>query len=202
MGSPAKKYFHITNKIMEQFTDISSNKREELNEGDSQEIIAVGATDGNFSIDQREEQACIKGQSKPSPFVQAYKDINKKEQDKKINNNFNCNYKKSNTPEEFRTLLTDACNEFYTTFSVGRYSKKQWNTLIQKFVNDTIESERYINVPEHKIKGFAYKCLERITAHNDYKNSEEFANYQEVMRELNSNDNIHISNPTVYNWLD
>ncbi|MFJ7471671.1 hypothetical protein ACIQWI_24400 [Peribacillus frigoritolerans] len=202
MGSPGRKYFHITNKIMEQFTEFSSDKREDLNDGNNQEIIDVGTTGDNFRIDQREEQACIKGQSKPSPFSQAYKDIHKKEQDKKMNNNFNCNFKKPVTPEKFKVLLTNACNEFYTTFSVGRYSKKQWNTLIVKFVNDTIESERYINVPEQKIKGYAYKCLERIIDHNEYKNSEEFADYQEVMRELNNNHNMSISNPLLYNWLE
>ncbi|WP_347941346.1 hypothetical protein AAEY33_03890 [Peribacillus simplex] len=202
MGSPARKYFHITNKIMEQFKDVSSDKREKLNKENIQETIDLGAAEDKFRIDKREEQACTKGQTKPLPFSQAYKDINKKEQDKEINYNFNCNYKVPLRPEPFRALLTNSCNEFYTKFSVGRYSKKQWNTLIEKFVNDTIESERYINVSEHKIKGFAYKCLERIIDHNDYKHSEEFSDYQEVMRELNSNHNMSIPNPLFYNWLE
>ncbi|KAB2489989.1 hypothetical protein [Priestia endophytica] len=123
-------------------------------------------------------------------------------------NNFNCNYKKPLPPQKFKILLTDSCNEFYTKFSVGRYSKKQWNTLIGKFVNDTVESKRYINVPEHKIKGFAYKCLEKICDNSDYKHSEEFAEYQEVMNELaNKKETIGFQDITLngvklFNWLE
>lgn len=201
MGSPARKYFHITNRIMEQFTEISSDKREELKKENKQEVSDLGAAEDKFRIDKKEKQVCMKGQSKLLPFSQTYKDINKKEQDKKIYH-FNCNYKKSLRPEIFRVLLTNSCNEFYTTFSVGRYSKRQWNTLIEKFVNDTIESERYINIPKHKIKGFAYKCLERIIDHNDYKHSKEFADYQEVMKEIYSSGNTIVSNPHIYNWLE
>ncbi|MCM3364744.1 hypothetical protein ACTQ5K_22480 [Niallia sp. Sow4_A1] len=60
MGSPAKKYFHITNKIMEQFTKISSDKREELKKENKQEISDLGAAEDKFRIDKKEEQACIK----------------------------------------------------------------------------------------------------------------------------------------------
>ncbi|KZZ86240.1 hypothetical protein [Bacillus sp. SJS] len=122
------------------------------------------------------------------------KDINKS-----LNKDyFNCNYKKPLTSEQFRLLLTNAANEFYTKFSVGRYSKKQWNTLIEKFVSDTIDSDRYLNIPETKIKGYAYKSLEIITDNTDYKRSEAFADYQEMMNEL-SNEQPSIK---LYDWLE
>jgi hypothetical protein len=131
-----------------------------------------------------------------------------KQDNKEINtnkNNYNCNFKKPLSSDKFRELLTNESNKFYTKFSLGRYSKKQWNTLIEKFVNDTIESERYINVPEDKIKGFAYKCLEKIANHNEYKRSEEFADYENVMYELtniNSYNKTNKKTSNFYNWLE
>ncbi|MCM2532121.1 hypothetical protein NDK43_06635 [Neobacillus pocheonensis] len=120
--------------------------------------------------------------------------------------NINCNYKEPMTFKKFKVLLTNACNEFYTTYSVGRYSKNQWNTLIGKFVNDSIERGYYKTVPEHKIKGFAYKSLEIIVDNSDYKRSDEYAAYLEVMKEVNSN-TTRTNFPTgtdipLYNWLE
>ncbi|MGE7586474.1 hypothetical protein [Peribacillus sp. NPDC101480] len=187
MGSPARKYFHVTDKIIQQFLpkeDLSSDKNADLNESIEQENSESEPSSDFVSFHKSAIQAYTNEQSLPEQKVQAYKDINKKEQDKKNNLNFNCNFKEPLTKDKFKILLTTSCNEFYTRFSLGRYSKKQWNTLIEKFVNDTIESERYINVPEDKIKGFAYKCLEKIANHNEYKRSEEFADYENVMYEL------------------
>ncbi|PFD94006.1 hypothetical protein CN275_00535 [Bacillus anthracis] len=104
--------------------------------------------------------------------------------------------------KKFKELLIDACNLFYTQFSVGRYSKKQWDILINKFANDTIESGRYKNVSEDKIKGYAYKSLETICDNSDYKYSQEFLEYQEVMKEISSNtSNESVSFSGLYNWL-
>ncbi|MDT9027875.1 hypothetical protein [Rossellomorea yichunensis] len=206
MGSPAKKYFRVTEKIIQKLlpkSSDSSDKSANLEEEESVESTVNVLTVENFSINKSDEQACTKEQNKPVQKVPAFKKNNKKEQIKD-NNNFNCNYKESIPCEKFKVLLTDACNEFYTTFSVGRYSKKQWNILIEKFVSDTIENQRYLKVPEHKIKGFAYKCIERIANNSDYKHSEEYAEYMEVMKELST---IKPKDPTnsklpFYNWLD
>ncbi|HWJ78394.1 MAG TPA: hypothetical protein VNR61_10000 [Niallia sp.] len=118
-------------------------------------------------------------------------------------NNCNCNYKESEI-NKFRVLLKEACNEFYTTFATGRYSKKQWNTLIDKFVNDSIDRKYYETVIQHRIKGFAYKCLEKIADNTDYKNSDDFKAYQESMFELANSPitNHQGSNPLFYDWLN
>ncbi len=118
---------------------------------------------------------------------------------------FNCNFKEPITPSRFKVLLTDACNQFYRQFSLGRYSKKQWITLIDKFATDTIESERYLKVPIQKIKGYAYQALKNITANSDYKHSEDFDDYQKVMYELGHSENDSYngnSNSIFYDWVN
>lgn len=197
MGMPSKKYFHITNKIVKELIGIaSSDKREDLDTNSNPSAEGQKVTP---RYDEREYQALTKSNGMHEQKVTLkINNKNKKEKDK--NNNFNCNYKKLDI-NEFRNLLINACNKQYTKFSIGRYSKKQWNTLIEKFVNDTIESGRYKNVSRDKIDGFAFKCLERIVDHNNYKNSDEFVEYQEVMRDL-VNTNRSNSNPHFYNWLE
>ncbi|PEJ37271.1 hypothetical protein [Bacillus pseudomycoides] len=194
MGVPSKKYFSITDKIVQDLlseVNPSSDKREDLNVSTNPETVQQ---ESEPSLSKKETLALPKGNGKPVQKGSTIKKKNKKEQDKDNKYNFNCNYKESPTTNEFEELLTNSCNEFYTQFSVGRYSKKQWNTLIRKFVNDTIESGRYLNVPVDKIRGYAYKSLEIICDNSDYKRSDEFAEYQEVMREL-SNKEINKSKP-------
>lgn len=104
--------------------------------------------------------------------------------------------------EEFRKLITDECNSLYSQFSIGRWNKKQWATLVDKFVNDTIISGRYKNVPNHKIKGYAFKSLETICANSDYKHSDEYEEYQNAMKELASHEPTEIELPEgFYNWV-
>ncbi|MDQ0861615.1 hypothetical protein [Bacillus sp. V2I10] len=195
MGMPSKKYFHITPKIETKLVGIpSSSKREDLINSLTDE-----SEDNKQSprYDEREYLALPKGNTMPDQKV-TLKINNKKEQDKDIYN-FNCNYKEPLSSDEFSLLLTNAANELYTKFSIGRYSKKQWNTLIEKFVNDTIESNRYLKVPLHKIKGYAFKSLEIITNNSDYKHSEEFDEYKETMYELSNN---KTKNSHLFNWLE
>jgi DNA-binding PadR family transcriptional regulator len=197
MGVPSKKFFHLTNKIAEELLvdgNPSSDKKEDLK---STEDLKPN-NEEEPSLAQREILAEPKGNSKPVQKGPTIKKKNKKEQDKNINN-FNCNYKEPLTSDQFKILLTNASNELYTKFSIGRYSKKQWNTLIEKFVRDTIESNRYLNVPVHKIKGYAFKSLEIITHNSDYKHSEEFTEYQEIMYELSNSTN---QKSRLYNWLE
>ncbi|KEZ47738.1 hypothetical protein [Metabacillus indicus] len=195
MGMPSKKFFHITSKIEKKLVGIpSSSKREDLNKLVTIESNVMKQLHSN---DEREYLALPKGNTMPDQKG-TLKINNKKEQDKDINN-FNCNYKETLTPDQFKVLLTNASNELYTKFSIGRYSKKQWNTLIEKFVSDTIESRRYLNVPVHKIKGYAYKSLEIIISNSNYKNSLEFDEYRELMNQLSNNP---ITSSKLFNWLD
>ena len=74
------------------------------------------------------------------------------------------------TPIEFKIALLDACNSYYSEFSPNRWSKQAWITLIETFVNETISTERYINVPADKIQGYAYASLKNMAYKFDLKN--------------------------------
>lgn len=72
--------------------------------------------------------------------------------------------------DQFKKTFTDICNTFYAAFASGRWTKKQWNALIDKFVLETIESDRYKNIPVGKMKGYAFKSIETMSYHADVKN--------------------------------
>lgn len=91
MGTPARKYFHITNKILKLYLpkeNSDSDKKEELNEEQEPENIVKERPAVFSSYDQRENLASNKGQDKPNQKRQAYKNINEKEQFKNKKNNF------------------------------------------------------------------------------------------------------------------
>ncbi|MFQ3546597.1 hypothetical protein Q7A53_21145 [Halobacillus rhizosphaerae] len=82
MGVPSKKYFHITDKIINELVsevNASSSKREDLN---------VSRHEEPSSLDQRENLGMTKGNSKPGQKGSAIKKKNKKEQYKNIKSNF------------------------------------------------------------------------------------------------------------------
>lgn len=226
MGVPSKKYFYITKKIEQELFEESSRsaKREDLTISTNSDIEPQT---NDSSYDKREYLGVTKEHSKPLQKGSSIKKKNEKEKDKNIKDNFNCNFKESLleenkddfkqkpsepittekddyvTKDEFRILLTDESNNFYSQLAVGRWNKKQWNTLIAKFVNDTIISGRYKNVPRHKINGFAFKCLERIVDNSEYKHSNGFTEYQDVMKEITVGQSTPSDLPPgFYNWLE
>lgn len=198
MGVPSKKYFHITDKIRQELLgNPRTAKREDLNISTNQEGRDIKEIS---SYSKREYLGDPKGNGKPVQKGSTIKKKNKKEQNNNIN--FNCNFKNSLESDKFREALTEACNEFFAKFAIGRWSKDQWSTLINKFVEDTIVSKRYLDIPEEKIKGYAYKSLKTIADNSDYKHSEEFAEYQETMMELAAkNPAINEFSEVFYNWL-
>lgn len=114
---------------------------------------------------------------------------------------------KINPKENNRTIeerLTNLCNEFYTTFSIGRWDKKTWNKLIDIFVVETIENGRYKDIPSHKMKGYIYKAIENMAKHHDYKKSKDYAEYKEAISEMRSQPSVLEFEPTeyFYNWLE
>ncbi|WP_019157267.1 hypothetical protein [Robertmurraya massiliosenegalensis] len=99
MGQPARKYFHITDKIFEQF-QVSSDKKEDLKKENKEEKTdepletqGKGIFDENSRYDKREIQGFPKEQGKPFHLGMAYKNINKKEiyKNNEINKNHNSN---------------------------------------------------------------------------------------------------------------
>ena len=74
-----------------------------------------------------------------------------------------------NDKEQFREAFTDICNSFYTVFAVNRWTKRQWNTLINKFVAETIENERHKNIQVGNMKNYAFVSIEKMANHKDFK---------------------------------
>ncbi|MCQ6267142.1 hypothetical protein M1K46_15905 [Fictibacillus sp. WQ 8-8] len=196
MGVPSKKYFRITDKILDVFIEGNprNDKREDLNVSTDEET-----SESDPSLDQRETLGLTKGHSKPLPKGSCIKKKNKKEQDKnkKIND---CNYKNLDS-NEFKKVLIDCANDFYTQFSLNRWTKKQWNTLIEKFASDTVESGRSIKIPQDKINGYVYKSLETMASNSDYKHSEEFLSYEETMKEIVTKSSNTYRESRTPNWL-
>jgi DNA-binding PadR family transcriptional regulator len=204
MGSPAKKYFHVTNKIIEQLIpkeEVNSDKKEDLEDEENQINQELEQSTDDFSYDKRETQAFKKDQSLPVQKLPAYKKNKEKEKSKnkkELIDNYQGITKLLNC-DEFRIEMTKLTNDFYNDFALNRWNKKQWNTLVKKFVDEIIDTGRYGNIPLDKMKGYAYKSLLNMVDHNDYKNSEEFAEYQEAMQNLHTESS---QSNSFLNWLE
>lgn len=74
------------------------------------------------------------------------------------------------TADNFKTVLTDSCNEFYSEFAVNRWSKQQWNVLIGAFVSETVREGRHENIPENNIRAYAYQAIKNMAYKFDLKN--------------------------------
>ncbi|SFF17416.1 hypothetical protein SAMN05428981_12119 [Bacillus sp. OV194] len=200
MGVPSKKYFRITDKIVDDLMEGKprNDKREDLAVSTVEEDIEDSSEDIP-SLDQRETLGMTKGHSKPLLNGSSIKKKNKKEQDKnkKINN---CNYKNLDS-NEFKKVLIDCANDFYTQFALNRWTKKKWNTLIEKFAADTVESGRYIKIRPEKLRGYVYKSLEIMANNSDYKHSEDFGEYQKAMEEIVSNCRNSFTRTNLPDWL-
>jgi len=203
MGVPSKKYFYITDKIIQELFDegkFSSDKREDLERTSDQEAVGQKVTP---SSDKRETLGMPKGNSKPVQKGSSIKKKNKKEKDKNKKNKFD-NYQecisKSHNPKDFKPLLIEATDEFYNEFSIGRWSKNDWNKLMEKFVDETIQSGRYNNIPLEKIKSYVYVSVKNMAKHFDYKRSKEYEEYQDTIHQLSNNSAS--SNFPFYNCLD
>ena len=100
-------------------------------------------------------------------------------------------------PNEALKLFTNAANEYYSEFAIGRWNKKQWLNLISQFVSETLTNERYLNVPYGKIKGYVYSSIRNMVDHHDYKHGRAFANYNMTMSGASLYPEL-----ASYNWLE
>ncbi|MFA1710501.1 hypothetical protein ACDX66_02180 [Peribacillus frigoritolerans] len=106
MGVPSKKYFHITDKIVEELlleSNPKSEKREDLNIPPNQEPEKQKV---NPSYDKRENLALTKETGKPLQKGSSIKKKNKKEQYKDINNYF-VNKESVNNDEIINKLISE-----------------------------------------------------------------------------------------------
>lgn len=109
-------------------------------------------------------------------------------------------------PDEAIQLLTEAANELYSQFAIGRWDKEQWFNLIAKFVSETIANERYANISYGKVKGYVYNAVKNMADHHDYKHSEAFKQYKAAVQgtlEIDEEtERIEVPNDVeFYNWL-
>jgi Replication initiator protein A (RepA) N-terminus len=81
--------------------------------------------------------------------------------------------------------ILDYCNSFYTKYSVGRWSKRQWNTLIKTFVNET--NWDTVNHP----KSYIIEAIENMCYKHDLKNGKIEIEYEENENKV-----------PFYNWLE
>ncbi|MEH7072266.1 hypothetical protein V7034_29135 [Priestia megaterium] len=202
MGVPSKKYFYITDKIVQELFDeakFSSDKKEDLERTSDQEAVGQKVTP---NYDKRENLGMPKGNAKHVQKGSSIKKKNKKEKDK--NKNKIDNYQEpiinSHNSEVFKSLLLEATDEFYIQFAIGRWSKNDWHKLMEKFIDETIQSGRYKNISSNKIKSYAYVSIKNMADHSDYKRSDEFKDYTEAVEQLSNNDPS--KGLPFYNWLE
>jgi DNA-binding MarR family transcriptional regulator len=88
--------------------------------------------------------------------------------------------------ESHKSFLINLCNEHYAELSVGRWSKKQWNTLVNKFVDEIIEEDREIQYP----KAYIIESLQTMAYKYDLRHGR-------IERRLPVNSKVPF-----YNWLD
>lgn len=117
MGVPSKKYFHITNKIVEELVP-SSDKKEDL---EKEESIPEQDSNGS-SLSHRENVACTNESGKRLPLSSTIKNKNEKEK-------YKIKRDKSNYLEEEEDLETE----------VNSFAFKEFKSYFQ----DTIEPEMF-----------------------------------------------------------
>jgi replication initiator protein len=88
--------------------------------------------------------------------------------------------------------LINICNSFYSTYSVGRWSKKQWTTLIEKYVSETDWQE--VAFPKSFIEG----SIKGMARHFDYREGKiEYPFDKNGIDYLDSEGKVPF-----YNWLE
>lgn len=171
-------------------TDISESFTHLISIGENQQL----KTEDNLSVDScivENEQFMVNtslSTVENRHLLNKYKktNSNKKNNDKEI-----LVINKELSPNDFNISLTNACNDFYTEFAPTRWNKKQWNTLVEAFVSETISEGRYINVPADKIQGYAYQSLKNIAYKFDLKNGR--IDFESIAKKRNV---------PFFNWLE
>ncbi|EJR98180.1 hypothetical protein [Bacillus mycoides] len=197
MGVPSKKYFSITDKIVQELlseVNPSSDKREDLDVSTNPEIVQQ---DRSSSLDQRETLALPKGNGKPVQKGSTIKKKNKKEKDKNnkdniiVNNNADAQVNNPtlnmNKMALFKQNTLEAVHKYQSEFITGRWDKKTYLDIVNKFMYEAIE--RGIHLEVNCVDSYVYGFLKKAAHHHDMK-------YGKKKFEGKS-DRIHM-----YNWLE
>jgi DNA-binding Lrp family transcriptional regulator len=181
MGLPSKNYYLINWKVIVDIVDSVDNSGETPPEPAPQTDCRKPANKSGGNLRTRVEETCELDSRKPTSIHINKNDL-EKESIKPI-------YKKIvNKEGEFigKEELVNIGNDFYSEFAAGRYSKKQWSTIIDKLTTEIVERE----VKLRDGRAYMLACLEGIAHKHDLKNGKvEF----EFERKRNG---------PFYNWLD
>jgi hypothetical protein len=72
-------------------------------------------------------------------------------------------------PDEFIKAITLACHELYVEYAPGRWSKRSWQPLTETFIKETIETNRYKNIPGDQIRAYAEASIRKMAFFHDKK---------------------------------
>lgn len=87
------------------------------------------------------------------------------------NNNLNNIVNKDDVNnDKIKKYFINVSNEFFKDFAPGRWSKEQWDIIINSYVSELIEKQKYTQVPEKKWNSYIYNSLKNIAYKHDYKN--------------------------------
>ncbi|OAK22302.1 hypothetical protein [Bacillus wiedmannii] len=177
MGVPSKKYFSITDKIVQELlseVNPSSDKREDLDVSTNPEIVQQ---DRSSSLDQRETLELPKGNGKPVQKGSTIKKKNKKEQDKNnkdniiVNNYADAQVNNStlnmNKMSLFKQNTLEAVHKYQSEFITGRWDKKTYLDIVNKFMYEAIERGAHLEVK--CVDSYVYGFLKKTAHHHDMK---------------------------------
>lgn len=175
MGVPSKKYFHITDKIVHELLEnLSSSKREDLNVPTNQEQEVQNVFP---RYDKRENLELPKGNTKPVQKGSTIKKKKKKEQDKKNKDNIIVNNSADapvnnptlnlNKMSLFKQKTLEAVHKYQSEFSVGRWDKKTYLDIVNKFMYEAIE--RGVHLEVKCVDSYVYGFLKKTAHHHDMK---------------------------------
>ncbi|HDR7612521.1 TPA: hypothetical protein QCX47_004194 [Bacillus mycoides] len=182
MGVPSKKYFCITDKIVQELlseVNPSSDKKEDLDVSTNLETVQQ---ESESSLYKRETLALPKGNGKPVQKGSTIKKKNKKEQEQEqeqdknnkdniiVNNNAGAQVNNStlnmNKMSLFKERTLEAVHK-YQEFSIGRWDKKTYLDIVNKFMYEAIE--RGIHLEVNCVDSYVYGFLKKTAHHHDMK---------------------------------
>ncbi len=177
MGVPSKKYFSITDKIVHELlseVNPSSDKREDLDVSTNPETVQQ---ESESSLSKRETLALPKGNGKPVQKGSTIKKKNKKEQDKNnkdniiVNNSADAQVNNStlnmNKMSLFKQNTLEAVHKYQSEFITGRWDKKIYLDIVNKFIDEAIE--RGIHLEVNCVDSYIYGFLKKAAHHHDMK---------------------------------
>lgn len=177
MGVPSKKYFCITDKIVQELlseVNPSSYKREDLDVSTNPE---TAQRESESSLSKRETLALPKGNGKPVQKGSTIKNKKKKEQYKNnkdniiVNNSVDAQVNNStlnmNKISLFKDRVLETVHKYQSEFSTGRWDKKTYLDIVNKFMYETIE--RGIHLEVNCVDSYVYGFLKKTAHHHDMK---------------------------------